>query len=66
MVHISRTKIFPDTLFSQNDRPEQYLKKTFPEKSNDIFNFREIKNVYWGTVPIVQVDQDAGNFTFIL
>ena len=30
MVHISRTKIFPDTLFSQNDRPEQYLKKTFP------------------------------------
>ena len=44
MVHKTSTKIFPDMLFSKNDSPEQYLKKTttFPEKSNDKA-FKEIK-----------------------
>ena len=66
MVHNSSTKIFPDTLFLQNDSPEQYLKKkTFPAKSNDK-TFKEIKNVYWATVPVVQVNQDAVTLTFIL
>ena len=35
MVHNARTKIFADMSFLQNDGPEQYLKKPFPEKSND-------------------------------
>ena len=34
LVHNSRTKI-SDMLFSQNDNPEQHLKKPYPEKSND-------------------------------
>ena len=34
LVHNSRTRI-SDMPFSQNDNPEQYLKKTFPEKSNN-------------------------------
>ena len=41
------------------------LKKTFPEKSNDK-TFKEIKNVYWAAVPVVQVNPDAVTLTFIL
>ena len=40
-------------------------KKIFPEESNDK-TFKEIKNVYWATVPVVQVNQDAVTLTFIL
>ena len=66
MVHNSSTKIFPDTLFSQNESPEQcFLKKAFPEKSNHK-TFKEIKNVYWAIVPVVQVNQDAATLTFVL
>ena len=35
MAHNARTKIFADRLLLQNDGPEQYFKKPFPEKSND-------------------------------
>ena len=35
MVHNSRTNIFPDMPFLQNDSSEQYSKIRFPEKSND-------------------------------
>ena len=53
LVHNSRTEIFPDMLFLQNDTPEQYLKIIFPEKSDDKA-FKEIYKVHWVTVPIVQ------------
>ena len=59
----SNTKISLDTLFSKNDNPEQYFKKkTFPEKSN-YETFKEIKNAYWATVPVAQVNQDAAALT---
>ena len=34
-----------------------FLKKAFSDKSNDK-TFKEIKNVYWATAPVVQVNQD--------
>ena len=42
-----------------------FKRKTFPEKSNDK-TFKEINNVYWATVPIAQINQDAVTLTFIL
>ena len=66
MVHNSSTKIFPDRLFLQNDSPEYFFKKkAFSEKSNDK-TFKEIKNVFWATAPVVQVNQDVVTLTFIL
>ena len=58
LVHISGTKIFPDMLsnmlFSQDHSPKNIYKKPFPEKSSDK-TFKEITNVYWNTVQIMQV-----------
>ena len=35
LVYNSKTTMFPDMLFLQNDGPEQYSKKQFPETAND-------------------------------
>ena len=35
LVYNSKTTMFPDMPFLQNDGPEQYLKKQFPETAND-------------------------------
>ena len=42
-----------------------FLKKAFSEKSNDK-TFKVIKNVFWATAPVVQVNQDVVTLTFIL
>ena len=58
LVHNSRTRIFSDMPFSQNDSPERTKKNTFPEKSNDK-TFKEIKKFHWAIAPIVQQNQNA-------
>ena len=35
LVYNSKTTMFSDIPFLQNDGPEQYLKKQFPETAND-------------------------------
>ena len=44
LVHNSKTRIFSDMPFSQNDSPERIKKNTFPEKSNDK-TFKKLKNL---------------------
>ena len=43
LVHNSRTKILPDMPFSQNDSPEQYLKKHF-QRNLMIKHLKKFKN----------------------
>ena len=50
--------MFPDMPFLQNDGPEQYFKKQFPETANDK-SFAKIQKIHWATVLIVQETKNA-------
>ena len=50
-------KFFQTGCFYKMTVQNIFLKKAFSDKSNDK-TFKEIKNVYWATAPVVQVNQD--------
>ena len=44
LVYNSKTMMFPDMPFLQNDGPEQYLKNQFPETANDKSFAKNLEN----------------------
>ena len=61
LVHNAGTKFSQTCCFHKIIAQNNIYKKPFPKKASD----KTLKEGYWTTVPIVQVNQDAGTLIFI-